>query len=445
MANLYEKLKKYGKKNICPMHMPGHKRKMGLCADIDITEIDDFDNLANPSGILKDLQDSWAKAYGADKAFLSVNGSTGAILSAICAVCKRGDKIIMARNCHKSVYNAAEIMELEVSYVFPDYDDNGIAKPVGISAVSKVISDNPDAKLLVLTSPTYEGVISDIDGICKEAHKYDIPVFVDSAHGAHLKFMQMPFPTDTGADIASVSLHKTLPSMTQTALLLLKGERVNAEVIKEKMNVFQTSSPSYVLMASMGECLDFVENAEAFKDYEKNLNEFYESSANFKKLKIVCDNADKGKIVILTNGTDISGNELKEALRKKYKIELEMAYDLYALAMTSVCDRKKDFKRLYNALADIDGKIERKDAKIKKYPKPQKADYDKNGDKLYLSYKEAEGKVCVDFVWAYPPGVPIIAKGEVLDKETVNYILNLSGTKLYGRNGSDENKILIYR
>ncbi len=443
MATLYEKLKKYGQEDICPMHMPGHKRKRGICAELDITEIDGFDNLANPTGILKEIADKGAKLYGADKAFLSVNGSTGTILSAICAVCKRGDKIIMARNCHKSVYNAAELMELNVSYIFPKYDENGIAKAINPHDVEMAIEENPDAKLLVLTSPTYEGVISDIKSISDIAHGRNIPVFVDSAHGAHLKFMGLPTPVDCGADISAVSLHKTLPAMTQTALLLTKGERVNEAAVREKINTFQTSSPSYVLMASIGECFEFLEEAD-FKEYEKNLDEFYKLSENLTNIKIMA-NDDKGKIIILTNGTNISGRELMDILREKYKIELEMAYDCYALAMTSVCDEKEDLKRLCKAILEIDKELFKCQKMVIKYPKPQKASVDKELETEFVSFKESENRICADFIWGYPPGVPIIARGEIIDRETLGYILKLKKTALYGKYGSDENKILVIK
>ena len=167
MSKLYEKLKRYGKSGVYSMHMPGHKGK--ICA-FDITEISDFDNLAKPTGILKELEEEWAKVYGAEKAHISVNGSTGAILSAICGIINKRDKIIMARNCHKSVYNALELMEADCSYIFPDYDKMGIAKGIKSEAVEKAISENSDAKLVIITSPTYEGALSETRKIIKLAH-----------------------------------------------------------------------------------------------------------------------------------------------------------------------------------------------------------------------------------------------------------------------------------
>ena len=430
MSGLYEKLKKYGEEDICPMHMPGHKRKTGLCREIDITEIGGFDNLANPQGVLKELQNSWAKMYGADKAYISVNGSTGAILSAICGICNKGDKIIMARNCHKSVYNAVSLMELEPVYIFPDYDEIGIAKGITKEAVCEAICKNTDAKLIVLTSPTYEGRVSEVADICTIAHERDIPVFIDSAHGAHIEFMNGENPIKQGADVVSVSLHKTLPAMTQTALLLVNEERVLGENIKEKLNIFQTSSPSYVLMASVSECLEFVKNKKAeFKEYAKNLKAFYDK-AKFEKLDIIKTD-DIGKIVISTHKTDISGQSLMKKLREEYGIELEMAYDNYALAMTSVCDREEDIDRLFNALNEIDKTVNPGISQKLKYPIPKKCG-NITGKTESVLFMEAKGRVCASYIWAYPPGVPIIAPGEIIDEDVIEYITNLDETDVFG-------------
>ncbi len=430
MSGLYERLKEYGEKNICPMHMPGHKRKRGLFKEIDITEIDGFDNLANPKGVLKELQDNWAKVYGAESAYISVNGSTGAILSAICGALKKGEKIIMARNCHKSVYNAVSLMELECVYLFPEYDEIGIAKGITKDAVYEAVRKNTDAKLLVLTSPTYEGMISDIEGICRVAHDENIPVFIDSAHGAHIEFMNGENPIRQGADIVSVSLHKTLPSMTQTALLLVRGNRVSCERIKEKLNIFQTSSPSYVLMASVSECLEFVENGKNdFERYKINLEEFYKK-AKFERLEIIKTD-DMGKIVISTYNTDMSGQTLMKKLREEHNIELEMAYGNYALAMTSVCDGEEEFNKLYGALNHIDKQAKKGQGKAPKYPVPIRYRGVINSIET-VPFKDSKDMICDSYIWAYPPGVPIIAPGEIISEDVINYIMNLEENEVFG-------------
>lgn len=444
---MYEKLKNYGEKNICPMHMPGHKRRVGFCSEVDITEIDGFDNLANPKGILRDISEKAAKIYGTDRAFLSVNGSTGAILAAVCALCGCGDKIIMARNCHKSVYNAAMLCKAEVAYIYPEYDENGIAGGITAAEVQRAADENPDAKLLILTSPTYEGIISDIKEISHIAHKRNITVMVDSAHGAHLRFMGQPDAVACGADIVVMSLHKTLPSLTQTALLCTTKEC--GDKTAEKMNVFQTSSPSYILMASIDDCLNFLLGSErAFNEYKARLDKFYGQTEKLENLSVKKSGGfdfDRGKIVIQTNKTDISGKALTEKLRKCYGIELEMAYDNYALAMTSVCDRDEDFDRLLSAICEIDKTLSRTEKMHIPYPKPKMAKAAAFEETEFVRTDSAKGRVCADYVWAYPPGVPIVAPREIIDEETYSYILSLCDTEIEGHFGSDSKKILVYK
>jgi arginine/lysine/ornithine decarboxylase len=272
--------------------------------------------------------------------------------------------------------------------------------------------------------------MSDIKGICDVAHEKNIPVFVDSAHGAHLKFMGMENPVEQGADAVSISLHKTLPAMTQTALLLVNGGRVSPSSVKEKINVFQTSSPSYVLMASVSECLEFVKNEDnEFKRYKNALENFY-SKAKFERFELI-KNDDLGKVVISTAKTDISGLALMEKLRAGYGIELEMAYDNYALAMTSVCDEEKELNRLLDALYEIDRQTERGAEKKIKYPSPKKGKA-VNGETEAVLLCEAKDRVCASYIWAYPPGVPIIAPGEIIDEEIIEYITSLDGTDILG-------------
>ena len=445
--SLYEKLKNYTEKNICPMHMPGHKRRVGFCSEIDITEIDGFDNLANPKGVLRDISEKAAKIYGADRAYLSVNGSTGAILASVCALCGEGDKIIMARNCHKSVYNAAMLCKAEVAYIYPEYDENGIAGSISAAEVERAVDENPDAKLLILTSPTYEGVISDIKEISHIAHKRNITVMVDSAHGAHLRFMGQPDAVACGADIVVMSLHKTLPSLTQTALLCTRNEYGNK--IAEKLNVFQTSSPSYILMASIDDCLNFLlKSDEAFNEYKIRLDKFYKQAEGLENLSVKRGGGfdfDRGKIVIQTNKTDISGRTLMEKLRSCYGIELEMAYDNYALAMTSVCDTDENFDRLASAICEIDKTLSRAEKICIPYPRPKRAKEPSFPETELVSIDSAKGRICADYVWAYPPGVPIVAPGEVIDEETAAYMLSLCDTELEGKFGSDSKKILVYK
>lgn len=448
--SLYDKLTKYSRENICPMHMPGHKRKTGSFSGIDITEIDGFDNLGNPKGILKDISDRAARIYGAEIAFLSVNGSTGAILASVSAVCRRGDKVIMARNCHKSVYNAIELCGAKAEFIFPDYDESGIAKDIPPANLKSAIEENPDAKLIILTSPTYEGVISDIKSICEIAHGCGIPVMVDAAHGAHLRFMGQKDAIDCGADIAVMSLHKTLPSLTQTAVLCLNGKLIDSKKVAAKMNVFQSSSPSYILMASIDDCLRFIESKKTeFSKYTERLDRFYKKTENLKHLKIKRSGGflfDRGKIVILADNADISGRELMEKFRREFKIEPEMAYNNYCIAMTSVCDETADFERLLEAILKTDDSL----TSVKKffipYPKPEKAaELSGTEETELIKISDSKGRICADYIWAYPPGVPIIAPGERISADAVYYMENLKDTYPEGQTGQAVGKILVLK
>ncbi|MBR5809679.1 MAG: aminotransferase class I/II-fold pyridoxal phosphate-dependent enzyme, partial [Clostridia bacterium] len=243
-----------GNKKI-PMHMPGHKRNTALApylkrlgADLDITEIDGFDNLHAPCGIIYESMQKAATLRNAKSAFYLVGGTTAGILASVSAVIDDADKVIVARNCHKSVYNALELKNAETVFVMPEIDEGtGISGSILPCDIEKAIKENPDAKLVILTSPTYEGVTSDIKAICRLAHSYNIPVLVDGAHGAHLGFTDdfLPDNISQGADISVESLHKTLPSLTQTAVCYVNGDLVDSKRIADRLSVFQSSSPSY--------------------------------------------------------------------------------------------------------------------------------------------------------------------------------------------------------
>ena len=307
--SLFDKLLEYSVRDILPMHMPGHKRRAVdgvLPYGIDITEIEGFDNLHNRQGVLKDLADRCAVLRGAGCAFPLVGGSTLGILSAVYSLTKPGDTVIIARGCHKAVYHACEIRNLNVKYFFPETDKNGFFLSVTPQSVKKALEENPDASLVIITSPTYEGVISDIKEICNIVHGHGAQLFVDSAHGAHLGYYD-GFPEDSlslGADVCVESLHKTLPSLTQTAVLFVKEKALYSE-IENALDIFETSSPSYVLLASIDRCVSLIESKrdELFSDYQKALDGFYKAVKGMKNLEIItcdtvtgCFDYDKGKI-----------------------------------------------------------------------------------------------------------------------------------------------------
>ena len=447
---LYDKLKNYSKSGIYPFHMPGHKRtditEEGIIPyNIDITEINGFDNLHSPNGVIDEIQKKAAKLYNAKNAFILINGSTGGILSAIRSMTNQGDKILMARNCHKSVYNSAELFNLNVDYIFPDTDSryNILTSVSPCDIEDKLTKHNDEIRLVIITSPTYEGVVSDIKSISEICHKHGAKLLVDEAHGAYFPFSDS-FPDEAlncGADAAVLSLHKTLPSLTQTALLITNDSELS-EILAENLAVFETSSPSYILMSSIEKCLDSCENSkDKFKEYCCNLKTVREKLKNLKYLKIYDKSDtdfdyDTGKIIISTANANISGTKLAEILRNNYQIETEMAYSDYVIAMTSVCDTEKAFDMLSDALISIDSELS-KGADTERVPlKNLYTGKNFNACELYkfnketISFQNSEFRTSAEYIWAYPPGIPLIVPGEIISKELINYIEYLSACKV---------------
>lgn len=420
-----------------PFHMPGHKRnkKFGITgSEIDITEIDGFDNLHCPRGVIADIEKDLKKIYKSKKSLISVNGSSMGIMSAIFAVCNRKDKIIVARNCHKSVFNACMLLELKIIYIEPDYDStNGYYMRLSQETADKAIRENPDAKAMIITSPTYEGFISEIE--C------DIPLIIDAAHGAHLGLGY--FPKYPSGDIVISSLHKTLPALTQTAVINIYNDALTSRV-KRYNDIFQTTSPSYVLMNSISICADYVlKNRRDFCVFYENLCDL--RLADTDNLRIMYTD-DISKIIVSTAGTDISGNDLAEILRDKYKIEVEAYYKTYVLLMTSVADEKERLEYLKKALEEIDeGLICKYEELIKKPPCPDKIMEIKIDDEgVETEIDESAGKVSNEFVYAYPPDIPIIVPNEIISTEAIRYIKDSAknGVNIISDSALIPNKIL---
>lgn len=451
---LYDKLREYGKSDYYGFHMPGHKRNVELLEmenpfSFDITEIEGFDNLHSPKGIIKQEMDKAKKIYKSQKTFFLVNGSTCGNMAAISAVAGIGDKIIIGRNSHKSIYNVVELLKLKVSYLYPEMiEGTDIFGEYSLKETRKIIENNQDAKAIVITSPTYEGVVSDISEICNIAHKYGIPVIVDSAHGAHF-ILSDSFPKtalQNGADIVIESLHKTLPALTQTAVLHFNSKIVSLERVEKYLAVYQTSSPSYVLMASITNCMDFIyrNGREMAEDFLNRTEIFYDKMKCLKNLIILNKNhvksydLDRSKIVIMVKNQIISGVELKEMLNEKYHLEMEMAAGNYVLAMTSVLDKEDGFLRLENALIEIDKeldniiKIRNKNCRLhgvvgeesniysvrnrKKYEIFEVATCNKHdGEPVII--REDETNISASYIYLYPPGIPIVVPGEEISEE----------------------------
>lgn len=480
--NLYQYLKEYSKE-IYPMHMPGHKRNFPIVSEtllkeIDVTEVEGTDDLHDPEGIILKSMEKTAELYGSYFCRYVVNGSTCGILSAIYAFTERGDRVLVARNCHKSVYNAINICGLLPVYVTPEYDDefsiNGSISP---ALVEKALNEYPDIKLCVLTSPTYEGVVSNISAISKILHEKNIPLAVDEAHGAHLGFSEY-FPKGaikSGADCVIHSTHKTLPCLTQTAAVhicksLWEGEELQeaCQKLTEALGIFETSSPSYVLMSSIDQCMNYLsENSvKAFESYKNMLADFSEKAKDLKHIKILCKGNDRkenhksfydfdsGKLVISLKNTNLNGAEFEKILREKYKIQTEMTSLNYCVAMTSFCDSEKGFEMLFNALSHIDQEYGAENIFINentmggKIIEPPVSIYEaRKCQKEYVSLEEAEGKICGEYVFAYPPGIPIFAPGELITKELTEEIKSLYKAKinLKSSGGNIPEKILVLK
>jgi arginine/lysine/ornithine decarboxylase len=438
---LFDYLDDYNKQGIYPFHMPGHKRQGNFINRYDYTEVEGLDNLYHSEGILKEMTDRIKNMYGASESFLLVNGSTTGILTALTSGVNKGEQVLVARNCHKSVYNAIELWDIKPTYIMPNFK-MGIPLDINPKRVQQEFSKNPNIKAMILTSPTYEGVVSNIKAIAEICHSHNALLIVDEAHGSHLKFSSY-FPksaVELGADIVVHSTHKTLTSLTGTGLLHICSDRVNVEKVKKRWQTFQTSSPNYLMMASVDECFSMLSESgkTLFKEYESRLEDFLEKSKSLNHLKIFrgedAFDFDKSKIVIMTGFANITGVQLQNILRNNYKIELEMASQDYALAMTSIMDSDIGFSRLLNALIEIDSGLLRDNKNVFQslvLPKYSISAYDAEslqGENVSLN--EAVGRVSREYIYAYPPGIPLIVPGEIFTKELVENIKASNNNKV---------------
>ncbi|MDO4966876.1 MAG: aminotransferase class I/II-fold pyridoxal phosphate-dependent enzyme [Lachnospiraceae bacterium] len=421
---LYKELVNYSKSDYYPFHMPGHKRNISDFLNdayaIDITEIDGFDNLHDAKGLIKEAEERAAKLYKSEETKFLVNGSTCGILSAISAVTKKGDKIIAARNCHKSVYNAIEINELKPIFIYPEIiGDERISSGITVSQIEKALLENRDAKAVIITSPTYDGIVSDIASISKLVHEFDIPLIVDEAHGA-LFYIEGRSAVINKADIVINSLHKTLPALTSTALIHINGNLVNRDEVKKYLSIYQTSSPSYVLMASIDYAVDVMER-DGNKLYMQNcirVMKLKEALKKLRNLKLITKDElllngvfdfDENKVIISTVNSKITGKELSDILLNKYHLRSEMSAVTYTLLMLTVMDSDEGIERLINALYEIDDSVAgNKESK-------QKICVDNSLEKLI-------GKKSDKTVYVYPPGIPIIVCGETVTEDIVKEI-----------------------
>ena len=451
---LHKRLTKYNPTAI-PMHMPGHKRNTALLGSrfpyaTDITEIHGFDNLHDMQGVLKETASLASLVYGAKASFPLVNGTTCGILAAVHALAPQESSVLMARNCHKSVYNAVALQNLTPHYLWPKTDDLGVFGSISPTAVENALKRIPDCRLVILTSPTYDGVISDVSAIASICHKYGAYLLVDSAHGAHLTTEKTNI-TQSGADVVVMSLHKTMPALTQTALLHIGSDRVDINAIKDALSIYETSSPSYVLLSSIDYCLRlWLDKGDAMLSaFRRNLQHFYKKTDGLKHLKVLHFD-DSSKIIISTKNTNLSGMELSDILRKQYRIETEMAGRAYVLAMATVCDKRKDLDALARALLAIDKMVlptttlvENSNFPIPEIAHPPKAAQKAAGEWVLL--KDAQGRICLDYVFAYPPGIPLVCPGEILSQDVIEMLISFSkaGITLKSTKGTETNQIWV--
>lgn len=440
-------LEQYLSKDMKPWHMPGHKRKgIGCTLDdiykFDITEVPGVDDLHNPEEMILKSEQQLAKIYNTFASYYMVNGSTGGILSAIGAVTEKkgSDKagqIIIARNCHKSVYNACEIFGLKPIYLEPEYInlDDGVASSIYGAITSEqvkyMIEHNPDVVAVVITSPTYEGVMSDIAGIKNVLQSYNVPLIVDEAHGAHLPFIfeLTESAVSAGADIVVQSLHKTLPALTQTAIMHVNNEELNRSV-KKYLSIFMSSSPSYPMLCSMEEAVvsSYERKIEGnYKSYIENLRDFRESVSGLENIRLLGQSQfksayDETRIVFYSS---YSGELFAKMLRKIGNIEVEMSGTNYVVLISTYMDEPEDFEHLAKIIRLID-----KEFGSDKFQEECSEETTFSKEELY----ELVGTMAEDNIYVYPPGSYIVAAGEEISKKAIDKIIELkaSGKKIIG-------------
>ena len=460
MNTLYDKLNEYSDSDFYGFHMPGHKRNTKLLKTdvpyhIDITEIEGFDDLHHADGILREAQERAAFVYQAEETHFLVNGSTVGILSAVAGVTKKGDTVLVARNCHKSVYHAIYLNELDPVYLYPGFStDTCLNTEISAGDVKRALERHPHIRAVIIVSPTYDGVVSDVEAIAAAAHEKGIPLIVDEAHGAHFGFHPY-FPDNSntkGADIVIHSLHKTLPSLTQTALLHMNGKLVKRRKVRDYLHMLQTSSPSYVLMASIDSCIDMLENGGRglFEPYVKLLERTRTELKGLHCLKLAeTAHFDRSKIVILAKDSDMTGRMLYKALLEDYHLQMEMAAGSYVLAMTSVADTEDGMDRLVCALREIDRETGRRmkkrlDKAVSGRPGipfggilprlevvfcsfaaaalAEGTDMSEKGYRKFVPREESAGCISLEYAYLYPPGTPLIVPGEKVSKEAAHML-----------------------
>jgi len=450
-APIYEALENFRKMRVVPFDVPGHKRGRGnpelvallgeKCVGMDVNSMKPLDNLCHPISVIREAEELTAEAFGAAHAFLMVGGTTSAVQAMILSVAKRGDKIILPRNVHRSVMGAMVLCGAVPVYVNPECDSRlGIPLGMKVSEVEKTIKANPDAKAILVNNPTYYGICSDLRSIVKLAHQHGMLCLADEAHGTHLYFGEnLPISAmAAGADMAAVSMHKSGGSLTQSSVLLT-GPAMNEGYVRQIINLTQTTSGSYLLLSSLDisrrnlalrgkeAFAGVVEMAEYARREINNIGGYYAYSRELINGDSIYD-FDVTKLAVNTLDIGLAGIEVYDLLRDEYDIQIEFGDLGNLLAYLSIGDRQRDIERLVGALSEVRRRFGKKDkANLMKqeYIDPQVAVSPQDAfyaDKESLPLRETEGRVCSEFVMCYPPGIPILAPGERITGPILDYI-----------------------
>ncbi|MGL5381447.1 aminotransferase class I/II-fold pyridoxal phosphate-dependent enzyme [Clostridium sp.] len=466
---LFNALLEYVDRDTLPFHVPGHKKGVGIDEEfksfigenpfkIDVTVFKLVDSLHHPTGPIKKAQELVADAYGSDASFFSIHGTSGAIQAMIMSTVKDGDKILVPRNVHKSITAGIILSGAVPVFMQPELDKKlGIAHGVAPETIKNTLEANPDAKAVLIINPTYYGVATDIKKIVDIVHSYDIPLIVDEAHGPHLAFSKkLPLSAlEAGADMCAQSTHKIIGSLTQGSLLHVKSKYIDPKRVQQILNLLQTTSPSYILMASLdtarrqialhGEELlsKTIELCKYTRDEINKIPGFY--SFGEEVLGVPGSHSfDPTKITISCRDLGLTGFELDMILSNQYHIQMELSDFYNVLAVGSFGDTKDGMERLLKALREISAEYYGKKDPIpdfldipsvpSKVLNPREAFY---ADKVSTSLKDSIGKISGEFLLAYPPGIPLLCPGEIITQEIVDYVGDLKRANLYVQGTED--------
>lgn len=447
---VYEALNRLKRERIVPFDVPGHKHGKAnpelteflgeKCMSVDVNSMKPLDNLCHPVSVIQEAQRLAADAFSAANAFFMVGGTTSAVQTMILATCKAGDKIIMPRNVHRSAINALILSGAVPVYVNPDSDKRlGIALGMSVAEVERAILANPDAKAVMVNNPTYYGICSNIKEITRIAHEHGMKVLADEAHGTHFYFDdELPASAmEAGADFASVSMHKSGGSLTQSSILLT-GKDINPDYVRQIINLTQTTSGSYLLLSSLDMSRknlalhgrEIFEKVRGLAKYARNeINQIGDYYAYCKEI-INGDSIydfDVTKLSVNTFDVGLAGIEVYDLLRDEYDIQIEFGDIGNILAYISVGDREREIERLVGALSEIRRRFKKEKTGMSdhEYISPNVAISPREaffGDKMSLPIEQTEGRVCGEFVMCYPPGIPILAPGEIITSEILEYV-----------------------